>query len=80
MSERDGGPAFPVLVPAVEGESDAIQWGGISVRDYFAAKAMHATLVVAMAGGEGSRAKETIRIVAEGAYAVADAMLKAREA
>ena len=50
------------------------QWGvteqGMTLRDYFAAKAMQALID-----------KDTFFVdVAEGAYKVADAMLKAREA
>jgi hypothetical protein len=44
--------------------------GGMTLRDYFAAKAMHALITrIAMSGVE----------VTERAYFIADAMLKARE-
>ena len=60
-----GGPAFP------HQSSDAIR-SGMTLRDYFAAKAMQAQLI----GYQG----EWYDRVAEEAYKAADAMLKAREA
>lgn len=70
----DGGPAFPF------GQTDSMNgqlvngWGseGMTLRDYFAAKAMQG----AMANPE---VKETARARSEWAYEIADAMLKARE-
>ena len=75
MSEQNnGGPAFPGAVMDLDKTWTAEECGqgGMSLRDYFAAKAMAALLL-----GDGtthfdSRAKE--------AYEVADAMLKARTA
>jgi hypothetical protein len=76
MSINDGGPAFPL--PAVMGEREVISSsdygeGGISMRDYFAAKAMQAILSSPNCPIEiytGEIAKES--------YMVADAMIKAR--
>ena len=65
MSTNTGGPAFPV--------KSAADWQahGMTLRDYFAAKAMQALLTRRpLSGGE----------VARDAYIIADAMLKAREA
>lgn len=59
-------PAFPYF-----GHTGWSQSTGMTLRDYFAAKAMQALL-----GYEES----TLENDAEVAYAVADAMLKAREA
>jgi hypothetical protein len=61
---NDGGPAFPF--PTLHG-SDAP--AGMSLRDYFAAKAMEGVLQ--------GRFTDT-RTYAEWAYEMADAMLKAR--
>jgi hypothetical protein len=65
-----GGPAFPV--PGLHENND---YDGMTLRDYFAAKAMQGM----MADGQ------VLRLVEDGdlagaAYAMADAMLKARKA
>lgn len=87
MSTNDGGPAFPVSTMVEErtagyGHQDGpatYQFGGMTLRDYFAAKAMAAMIgtaaipcLVGLKGGEPQ--------TAEAAYKIADAMLKAREA
>ena len=63
-----GGSAFPVH-PNVNLDLDK-RWCGMTLRDYFAAKAMQGILF------EGLDPAET----AKHAYEMADAMLKAREA
>lgn len=66
MTTNTGGPAFPVRTAMF----DCTQ-PGMTLRDYFAAKAMQALLTRRpLSGGE----------VAGDAYVIADAMLKAREA
>ena len=66
---NDGGPAFPVEFSPKDGWSD-----GMSLRDYFAAKAMQG-----MAGGmAGTGINEVQEEIAKRSYAIADAMLKAR--
>ena len=81
--KEDGGPAFPR--PAGWGK-DAWYDGakGLTLRDYFAAKAMQGLLSTS----EGLNSVDKVAIVnkkdplvatAEIAYAYADAMLKARE-
>lgn len=67
MTDKTGGPAFP-LPPSEHMYAEA----GMSLRDYFAAKAMAALIED---GGYGSRNND----LAKGAYLVADAMLMARE-
>ena len=65
-----GGPAFPASYYTDDG-----QWAkrdGMTLRDYFAAKAMQAWLVGVNEPGEGR--------CADVAYRMADAMLKARDA
>lgn len=81
MNNDDGGPAFPVT-----GE-DHRAWG-ISMRDYFAAKAMQGMLAVPDDQRYGDRADKSLTVeqwqqwcvtgVIEHAYRVADAMLKER--
>jgi hypothetical protein len=69
MSKETGGPAFPS-----EGvvTNDGILYDGMTLRDYFAAKAMQAFL-------DRQRYSLSDETIAEWAYAIADAMLKARE-
>ena len=67
MTTNTGGPAFPV------GEEALIRnLQGMTLRDYFAAKAMQGLLA-------GTTTSDGLVIVKD-AYAIADAMLKAREA
>jgi len=64
MSKDTGGHAFPAM-------NDNGYWvGGMTLRDYFAAKAMQSLLIADGTTRFDARAKE--------AYDVADAMLKAR--
>ena len=64
-----GGPAFPV--PGLHENDD---YDGMTLRDYFAAKAMESMLPLF-----SDRPLEEIKDVPTKAYAMADAMLKARE-
>lgn len=66
MSEQDGGPAFPKEGP--------LGSGGMSLRDYFAAKAMQEIMARCRAEG-GLHMGE----IAELAYKQADWMLTERE-
>ena len=66
-----GGSAFPVH-PDVRMDID-LQWCGMTLRDYFAAKAMQGDLV-------GGVHRDDFRITAKRAFIMADEMLKAREA
>ncbi|MGQ5289860.1 hypothetical protein ACULN0_10960 [Pectobacterium actinidiae] len=94
MSKQTGGPAFPVERPVAHalalknvGSEDETKYitevnklcGGMTLRDYFAGKA----LPVAWAGLEGgyfeADAETSAERMAECAYQLADAMLKARE-
>jgi hypothetical protein len=69
MTTNTGGPAFPCH-PGVENSI----YDGMTLRDYFAAKAMQAM--------ESRELPKAILAtdVAEAAYEMADAMLKARKA
>ena len=73
-----GGPAFPVSTSNEDGHQDGPntwQFPGMSLRDYFAAKAMQGFLAQ-----YGTWADEDFSGEAAGAYRVADAMLAARKA
>jgi hypothetical protein len=70
-----GGPAFPYPFYDEKGHCiDGIE--GMTLRDYFAAKAMQGLLELA----PQDKQQWTNDLAAETAYAMADAMLKAREA
>ncbi len=69
-SIETGGPAFPIP-EAVDGVAPG--FGGMSLRDYFAAKAMQGS---AQYAAERNCQPED---VAKACYAMADAMLAARE-
>jgi hypothetical protein len=62
-----GGPAFPTTLYEHGGEAD-----GMTLRDYFAAKAMQSLITVQFQTKQAQSA--------EAAYEWADAMLKARDA
>ena len=66
---KDGGPAFPTLLEPGNGH-EASDQPGMTLRDYFAAKAMAALLGIGDGGEQVALAEE--------AYEVADAMLEAR--
>lgn len=71
----DGGPAFPTT-----SDDYASGLGGMSLRDYFAAKAM-----VSLQSDRGSKHASPIKdmpfdVQARSAYAMADAMITARAA
>ena len=70
-----GGPAFPV--PGLHrGDYN----NGMTLRDYFAAKAMQSTLADNAYVERTETPAEWLAIVAKASYEMADAMLKAREA
>lgn len=68
MSIKDGGPAFPIV------EANGANSGcpGMSLRDYFAAKAMAGLMA-------GKLTTSDPDVIAKDCYTLADAMLKARE-
>ena len=68
---NNGGPAFPRAIH-IPGEGTEIL-EGMTLRDYFAAKAMAAMLY------DFPNMTNELNSVAETAYLAADAMLKARE-
>lgn len=94
MSRNDGGPAFPLPEGQVlhnsehgfvEAEDHArYHESGMSLRDYFAAKAMQGYLANAWQAETldslGESSAQQMATVAEISYAMADAMLAARSA
>jgi hypothetical protein len=83
MITYDGGPAFPVPEVFDERRGEVTQYGsaGMSLRDYFAAKAMQAALTGATLPGllEGDPdALSAVDKLAAAAYLIADAMVAAR--
>lgn len=71
MNIDNGGPAFP-SPPVVENGVIYPGNDGMTLRDYFAAKAAQGLLAAPDCGWDAEQ-------LANGAYAIADAMLKARE-
>lgn len=67
-NEQDGGTAFPIIHP----DGMGVQYFGMSLRDYFAAKALQGFCADPNTAGD-----KRADIVAE-CYELADAMLAAR--
>ena len=67
MSMNNGGQAFPSTIT-----DDSLHVGGMSLRDYFAAKAMQGLMA-------SPSDPASLEIAAEWSYKVADALLKERE-
>lgn len=73
MSDHDGGPAFPIVG---EGAGDPrYHIEGLTKRDYFAAKAMAAFIVMWK-----PKTLDMMEDISDDSYHIADAMLRAREA
>lgn len=77
MSKDNGGPAFPscgekLWMETPESKPEPIGFEGMSLRDYFAAKALQA--LIPLIGKENTKAEDC-----KNAYEYADKMLKARE-
>lgn len=82
MSEKNGGPAFPINSPSGTPEYMPAR-DGMSLRDYFAGQALAGMLANnrVFEGCVGRATSENIttdHAVAIGAYELADALLKAR--
>jgi hypothetical protein len=69
MSTDTGGPAFPCV------NDEGLDIAGMSLRDYFAAKAMDA---ICSALSQGMHPHDVSKMAAD-AYFIADAMIKARQ-
>lgn len=75
LLKRAGECAFPVKMDM--GDGSRIEGMGMSLRDYFAAKAMQG--ILSNPGQLDNVNKESAEWVSRDAYLVADAMLRARE-
>lgn len=75
MSKDTGGPAFPAPINSGRVRQDDSHMNGMTLLDYFAAKAMHGTLAAMDSGERNYTPPETI---AKNAYDLARAMLSAR--
>jgi hypothetical protein len=82
MSNRNGGPAFPRTPAEMDGWRDGAL--GMSLRDWFAGKALAALIAEPVEGIKEAMAFDLCGADAEAfaaaAYKFADAMLKARNA
>ena len=74
-SKELGGPAFPQSNDRVVHALSVANSSGMTLRDYFAAKA----LTVYWSGPDALEASNDIDSIAGWCYCMADAMLKARE-
>jgi hypothetical protein len=74
---NDGGPAFPN-----RGDNTPANqiYDGMSLRDYFAGEALAGYLALPEPGQAPPLTKWSHKIIAEGCYMMADAMLAARKA
>ncbi|EML6314496.1 hypothetical protein [Pseudomonas aeruginosa] len=73
----NGGPAFPVPLNPGEPYQGHSPFDGMTLRDYFAAKAVQAW--ISTYGVSHPATNSTCDTVAKQAYQVADAMLEARK-
>ena len=74
MSKQTGGPAFPNTDATIPKEGDYWNYQGMKLRDYFASAALQGLLATDL-----NCAPEYVQSIADSAYVMADAMLKARE-
>ncbi|KAF0844366.1 hypothetical protein FNL37_1810 [Methylovorus glucosotrophus] len=76
MSEiNTGGPAFPVIAENGMGHVSS----GVTVRDYFAAKALQGLLPAGDPRGRSAYTEMSSDELAKSAYQIADAMIRERE-
>ena len=68
---NNGGPAFPIPLNPGQTYTAHASCDGMTLRDYFAAKAMQAIIT-------GKTRQVSATFVAQSAYEMADAMLRAR--
>lgn len=77
MSTRDdGGPAFPLIGAEVDHDAHERAYSGMSLRDYFAAKALPQVIIACVRDDREGLSHE--EYFAGKAYALADAMLAER--
>jgi len=80
---NDGGPAFPTEARQYRDANGYLTMvadpAGMTLRDYFAAKAMQALIGFSGAAGYGANFQAENKNLSAAAFFVADAMLAARE-
>ena len=74
----DGGPAFPHLMEKCQRVNESEHYGGLSIRDHFAAAAL-TQAVSYLAAYSKEEEDDTPKGAARLAYEIADAMLRERE-
>jgi len=84
MNEKAATPENPNAFPSDEIREREVyqQFQGMTLRDYFAAKAMQAALTGMYTRNESyspEKVNETIELASKNAYYMADLMLKARQ-
>ena len=78
MSKDTGGPAFPSN--GMNGHGDLyMQHFGMTLRDYFAAKAMQGFIMQEAMVNESDNSVDWIKTIAKASYEMAEVMLEARE-
>ncbi|EPY9201130.1 hypothetical protein ACXHVK_000672 [Morganella morganii] len=75
MTDKTGGSAFPLAYIA----KSQVKTHGMTLRDYFAAKAMQGFFSSGTKANMGTRYKEDMEYLAVAFYSMADAMLRVRE-
>lgn len=80
MSKETGGQAFPRQQWEYDGQNNVLQYQeeGMTLRDYFAAKAMQA--MISNSSIIDNDSDGAINYASSAAYKFADAMIRAREA
>lgn len=73
-TKEDGGPAYPFSITPYD---ESIQYKGMTLRDYFAAKVMQSGCMV-LADVSQDDAERVIDLIAKASYKVADAMIAER--
>jgi len=77
MSKNDGGLAFPSKGMNVIGSAE-YQHKGMTLRDYFAAKALAFVIARHWEGGQSVASTEGMKTIADLSYGIADAMIAER--
>jgi hypothetical protein len=75
MNKETGGPAFPVTEDNYVHKDNT----GITIRDYFAAKAMQGFIMDEQIHKDAGSGSEWLKGIAKAAYETADAMMEARK-
>jgi hypothetical protein len=80
MSDKTGGPAFPSDNNVRCGDMVTKGHSGMTLRDYFAEKAMQALIAGSMADGTTFSFKDgSHKTASRASYLISDSMLEARE-